>query len=191
MESEPAMKPVSSSEPGQENTAASKPSTIRPQRRTLMIAAAISGVALVAVTSFALGFSAGIHKARFSYRFGENYERNFVKTERQEMKEKILRKMDGKLFRSGHGVAGQIVSVADNLVVVSGPEGQENGVAVTAATIVMRGGDRISASDLKSGEKIVVLGKPNGDDGTIKADLIRVLDPAAGPSDGPIRKLFR
>jgi hypothetical protein len=34
---------------------------------------------LVAVASFAVGFSAGLHKARFSYRFGENYERNFVK----------------------------------------------------------------------------------------------------------------
>lgn len=190
MESGP-IKPILSSESEPANAAAPKPSGSRPQRRTLMIAAAVTGVILVAVASFALGFSAGIHKARFSYRFGENYERNFVNTERQEMKEKMLRKMDGKLFRSGHGVAGQIVSVTDGLIVVNGPAGQENGVAVTAETIVMRGGDRISAAELKSGEKIVVLGKPNGDDGTIKADLIRVLGPAAGPSDVPLRKLFR
>lgn len=189
MESEPAVKPVVSTDPEQGGTIAPKPHA-QPRHRIVMIAAAISGALLIAVVSFTLGFSAGVHKARFSYRFGENYERNFVKAERQEMKEKLLRKMDGKLFRSGHGVAGQIVSVADNLIVVNSPEGQENGVAVTAETIVMRGGDRISASDLESGEKIVVLGKPNEDDGMIKADLIRVLNPAAGPSDGPLRKLF-
>ena len=167
-----------------------KKAAFHPGHRTLTIAAIVTGIILVAIGSFAFGFSAGLHKARFSYRFGENYERNFMKAERQEMKERMMQRMDGKLFRSGHGVAGEIISLSDGSVIVSGPEGQENSIAISETTIIMEGGEKISRTDLATGERIVVLGKPS-DDGSIQADLIRVFRAKEDRQDGPLRKFFR
>lgn len=167
-----------------------KKSISHPRHQPLTIAVIVIGIVLVAVGSFALGFSAGLHKARFSYRFGENYERNFMKAERQEVKDRIMKKMDGKLFRSGHGVAGKILSIAEGSVIVSGPEGQENSVVTSDTTVIMKGGEKVSLADLVAGERIVVLGKPS-DDGSIRADLIRIFDAKESHSDGPLRKLFR
>ena len=42
------------------------------------IAALVVGVLIVALVSFGGGVAVGFMKARFSYNFGENYERNFV-----------------------------------------------------------------------------------------------------------------
>ncbi len=187
MESKTPVQLPSSVEPDQTIL---KKSISHPWHRTLIIAAIVTGVVLIAVGSFALGFSAGLHKARFSYRFGENYERNFMKVERQEMKDRITKKMDGKLFRSGHGVAGKILSIAEGSVIVSGPEGQENSVITSDTTVIMKGGEKVSPADLVAGERIVVLGKPS-DDGSIQANLIRIFDAKEGQSDGPLRKLFR
>ncbi|TXH06891.1 MAG: hypothetical protein E6Q06_04715 [Candidatus Moraniibacteriota bacterium] len=163
---------------------------LRSRHRILVIVAAVTGVVLVAVGSFSIGFSAGLHKARFSYRFGENYERNFMKSERQGMKDRIMKKMDGKLFRSGHGVAGEILSIREGLIIVSGPEGQENSIVISDDAVIMKGGEKVAFSDLGSGDRIVVLGKP-GDDGVIQADLIRVFDTDRNSQDGPIQKLLR
>ncbi|KKT72071.1 MAG: hypothetical protein UW66_C0015G0012, partial [Candidatus Moranbacteria bacterium GW2011_GWF1_44_4] len=41
------------------------------------IAVLFVGVIFVALVSFAGGVAVGLKKARFSYKFGENYERNF------------------------------------------------------------------------------------------------------------------
>lgn len=172
------------------NQAPVKKITPRPRFRTLSIVAIITGVVLVAVASFAFGFSAGLHKARYSYRFGENYERNFMKAERQEMKDRVMQKMDGKLFRSGHGVAGEILSIAGESIIVSGPEDQENNVVLSDTTVIMKGGEKASLTDLQLGARIVVLGKPS-EDGSIQADLIRFLGNGERRSDGPLRKLFR
>lgn len=187
MEAKTPVQLPSSVEP--EQTVLKKPIS-RPRQRALTIAAIITGIVLVAVGSFALGFSAGLHKARFSYRFSENYERNFMKAERQEMKDRIMKRMDGKLFRSGHGVAGQILSVAEGSIIVSSSEGQENSVITSDTTVIMKGGEKVSLADLVAGERIVVLGKPS-DDGSIQADLIRIFDAKDGHSDGPLRNLFR
>lgn len=187
MESESSHKPVSSSQPVPE---ASRGTVSSRRNRVLKAAVVITGILLVAVGSFAAGFSAGIHKARFSYRFGENYERNFMKSERQDMKDRIMKKMDGKLFRSGHGVAGQILSIREGSIIVSSPEGQENSIVISDDTVIMKGGEKVTSGDLGSGDRIVVLGRP-GDDGVIQADLVRVFDADRNSQDGPIRKLFR
>ena len=42
------------------------------------IAVLVVGVFFVALVSFAGGVAVGFKKARFSYKFGENYERNFI-----------------------------------------------------------------------------------------------------------------
>ncbi|MGB3073173.1 MAG: DUF5666 domain-containing protein [Candidatus Moraniibacteriota bacterium] len=178
MESEPTPKPISSPEKsmGSPVTSVSRRLT---RERIFVLAAVVIGVVLVAVASFAVGFSAGLHKARFSYRFGENYERNFVKGRPGDMPmmdQGMLRRMDGDLFRSGHGVTGVILSLADRTMTLRNPAGQESSVAVTDATIYNKGSDRVNFEDLSVGDMVVALGKPS-DDGTVVAALIRVFDP--------------
>jgi hypothetical protein len=146
------------------------------------IAALAIGVLMVAIVSFGSGVAVGLHKARFSYKFGENYERNFIggpfpgpmgmmRPDPREM----MRNFEGRGFRNAHGIAGTIILVADNKIVLKDRAGQENAISVGEKTLIKRGQDTISINDLKNDDRIVVMGKP-GDNGTVDADLIRVLD---------------
>lgn len=151
--------------------------------KNFKIAALAVGVFIVALVSFGAGVSVGFHKARFSYDFGKNYERNFIGGPFQGpgMMERGPRGMmddfGGKGFRNAHGIAGTIISVADNKIVIKDREGQENTISVIEKTLIKREQDTIDLNNLKNDDRIVVMGKP-GDDGTISADLIRVFDNA-------------
>jgi hypothetical protein len=145
------------------------------------IAALAVGVLILMLVSFAGGLAIGFHKARFSYKFGENYERNFVGGPMQGpgMMERGPRGMmdnfKGQGFRNGHGIAGTIISVANNQIVIKDQSGQENTISVGDKTLIKQAQNTISLNDLKNDEQIVVMGRP-GDNGTINADLIRVFD---------------
>ena len=151
--------------------------------KKFIVASAIVGIFIVALVSFAMGIAVGIHKANFSNHFGENYERNFL-GKRPEMNDprgpmgmmgEKLRDFEGKGMRNGHGVAGTIISIADNNIVIKDKDGKENTIATTDKTIINLGRDTIKITDLKNDEEIVVIGKP-GDNGVVNADLIRVFD---------------
>jgi len=147
--------------------------------RKFKIAALVVGVFIIALVSFAGGVATGFRKAKFSYKFGENYERNFVGGPFQGpgMMDRGPRGMmpdfEGRGFRNGHGIAGAIISIADNKIVIKDRDGQENTISVSDKTLIKRGQSTISAGDLKNDEQIVVMGRP-GDNGTVNADLIRV-----------------
>lgn len=150
------------------------------------IAALAVGVFILMLVSFAGGVATGLHKARFSYEFGKNYERNFVGGPFPGPMGEIMdgrgpRGMmpdfEGRGFRNGHGISGTIISVANNQIVIKDRDGQENTVSVSDKTLIKRGQDTISINDLKNDEQIVVIGRP-GDNGTVSADLIRVFDGA-------------
>lgn len=149
--------------------------------RKFKIAALVVGAFILALVSFAGGVAIGFHKAKFSYKFGENYERNFVGGPFQGsgMMERGSRGMmgdfEGRGLRNGHGIAGAIISVADNKIVIKDRDGQENTISVSDQTLIKRGQSTISVNDLKNDEQIVVMGKP-GDNGTINADLVRVFE---------------
>lgn len=152
-----------------------------PFGRASKIAALVVGVILLMLVSFGGGVAVGFHKAKFSYKFGENYERNFAGPGPMGMMGPggfpggMMRGFDGRGFRNGHGIAGDIISVSDNTIAIKDFDGQENSISVSDKTLIKRGPDTISINDLKNGDKIVVMGRP-GDNGTIDADLIRVFD---------------
>ncbi len=147
------------------------------------IAVFIVGAVLVILASFSAGIAVGIHKVRFSFKFGENYERNFVGPRPgidkprgpMEMMKEGFRNFEGRDFRNAHGLAGTIISIVDNNIVVKDRDNKENTVAVSGKTIIKSGRDDIKIGDLKNDEQIVVMGKP-GDNGVINADLIRVFN---------------
>lgn len=150
------------------------------------IAALIVGVSIVALVSFAGGVVVGFHKARFSYQWGANYERNFAGprtgTNGSRGPQGMMPGYSGQGFRNAHGIAGQIISIAGNNIVIQDRNNQENTVTVSDKTIIKDHQNNITINDLKSGEQIVVMGSP-GDSGTINADLIRVFSNANMNSD--------
>lgn len=148
----------------------------------LKVAALAVGGIFVVLASFAGGVAVGLKKAKFSYKFGENYERNFIGGPplgpmgmMEQGPRGMMDNFGGRGFRNGHGIAGDIISVADNKIVIKDRDGQENTISVSDQTLIKRGQDTISINDLKNNEQIVVMGKP-GDNGTVSADLIRVFD---------------
>jgi len=87
----------------------------------------------------------------------------------------MMRGFEGRGFRNSHGIAGAIISVADNQIVIKDRDGQENTISVSDQTLIKRGQSTISVNDLKNDEQIVVMGRP-GDNGMVNADLVRVFD---------------
>ncbi len=151
------------------------------QSKIMKTTTIVVGVLLVAVISFAGGLAVGFHKARFSYAFGEHYEKNFMGRDGgtmmggdRRMSFASPRDFDGSDFHNGHGLIGEIISLSDNSLVVKDSSGKENIVALNDKTLVRSGRDEMKVADLQTGNRIAVIGKP-GDDGTVNADFIRVL----------------
>ncbi|OGI24901.1 MAG: hypothetical protein A3J76_05465 [Candidatus Moranbacteria bacterium RBG_13_45_13] len=152
-----------------------------PLRRAGIIAILVAGFFFVVFVSFAGGVLVGLKKARFSYKWGENYERNFVGGPFQGPiggmmgpgPRDMMRGFEGRGFRNAHGIAGTIISVTDNKIVIKDRDGQENTISVSEKTLIKRGQDTISINDLKNDDRIVVMGSPD-DNGVVNADLVRV-----------------
>ena len=155
--------------------------TLGGKSKKFKIAALAVGVVIVALVSFAGGVAIGFHKARFSYKFGENYERNFVGGPFQGQgmmgrgQQGMMGDFEGRGLRNSHGIAGAIISVADGKIIIKDRNGQENTITVSDQTLIKSGQNTIKITDLKQDEQIVVMGQP-GDNGTVNADLIRVFD---------------
>lgn len=145
----------------------------------------VLGCLIVAVVIFAAGVHVGEHRAKYSYQWGANYEKNFVGSGRGMMNSRgqqikngpmgMVKDFEGRDFRNGHGIAGTITSISDNNIVIKDRDGKENTIAVTDKTVIKSGQSDIKITDLKNDEGIVVIGNP-GDNGVVNADLIRVFD---------------
>ena len=140
------------------------------------------GVLLVAFVSFAGGLAIGLHKAKFSYAWGENYERNFVGGNKRMMsgvwggmmdRDDFIGKLEGRNFRSGHGISGKVLSVSDSSLVIADRNNEENTVAVTDKTLIKRNGADVKIGDIQKDDRAVIIGSPS-EDGTVNADFIRV-----------------
>lgn len=147
----------------------------------------VLGVLLVAFTSFAVGMAVGFHKARYSYAWGENYNRNFgIGYGRGDGRPGMMngrggygsgmmnnRDFTGGEYRNAHGVSGTILSLTDGNIVVIDRFGRENTIAVSDKTIIKNGSDTVTRDTLKAGDEVTILGNP-GDTGVVNADLIRI-----------------
>ncbi len=154
--------------------------------KAVRISAIVIGILLVSFVSFAGGLAVGFHKARFSYAFGEHYERNFLggkfpdRDGRPGMMQKSMmggRDFEGRNFRNGHGVSGEVISVTDASIIIKDTDDKENTATLSEKTIIKNGRDIMKASELIPGTRVVIIGSPS-DTGTINAGFIRVF-----PSD--------
>ena len=137
----------------------------------------IVGIASVALVSFAAGVAVGLHKARFSYAWGENYERNFLGGSHGFMPGDMMGKGEGSRgFRNPHGISGIVLSIEnDSLFLKNRNNNQESSVRITDQTLLMKQQTKIVVSDIQKNDIVMVDGKP-AEDGVVVADFVRVFD---------------
>ncbi len=139
------------------------------QSKTARWVLIILGLCVVVLLSFSVGVSVGYRKATFSYKWRENYDRNF----------------GGPSFRgaafppeppfmmSAHGTVGSIVQITPSDFIVVGRDGTERMVTFSSSTTIRSNEDMLHSSDLKAGDQVLVIGAPD-DEGRIGARFIRV-----------------
>jgi len=113
------------------------------------------GAMILLLLVFKAGVFVGYKKASFSYKWGENYHMNFAD------------------FINAHGIFGPIIKIDGNIIIVKSKSSAETAVLISEATIIRRGRETIKPADLKTDDRIVIIGSPN-DQGQIEAKLIRL-----------------
>lgn len=136
---------------------------------------------VVCLLVFAAGVSVGFRKANFSYKWGENYHKNFGGPRGGFFKE-----FRGGDFIEGYGTAGQIIKIDDITststpsLVIKGTKGAEKIILIKDATVINRLKEALKSSDLKVDDYVVIIGKPN-EAGQIEAKLIRIMPAPQAP----------
>lgn len=152
------------------------------ESRAFTVTTWIIAVLIVLLTVFRLGMYVGFQKANFSYKWGENYHRNFAGPKDGFMKDFAKDDFKKGDFMDSHGSFGQILKVDGRNIMMKGRDEVEKVVSTDDKTSIMRFRDKIKLENLKVNEYIVVLGDSN-DSGQIVAKLIRVMP---DPKDSPM-----
>lgn len=127
---------------------------------------------VILVLVFGAGVKVGTLKAKHSYKWAENYHKNFAGPRDGFWGD--WRKAPREEFIEGHGTFGEIIEVKDNGFVIRGRDDVEQIVVTSENTIVKKGmGMKTAENSLKVGDRVVVIGSPN-DQGQIEAKLIRL-----------------
>lgn len=154
------------------------------QSKTLKITIWLIGAIIVILIVFQTGLAVGFKKARFSYRWEENYHRNFAGP-----RNGFFEDFGGKEFIETNGVFGSIIKSSSSTLVIKGRNDTEKIILLKTDTIIKRFQETIKPDDLKVDESIVVIGSPN-DAGQIEAKLIRIMPPAPSASSSAPRFPF-
>lgn len=130
----------------------------------------LTGLA-VFILVFQLGVFVGYKKASFSYRWGEEYHRDF-----NGPKGVLPRDMGPRSFFDAHGAAGRIINLDLPTILIQSPDGSEKLIETSSGTIIRRFRENVSAGDLKLEDAVVIVGAPM-EGGRVQAKLIRILPP--------------
>lgn len=142
---------------------------------------AIIGLTVIVIVFliFGAGIWVGEKKAGFSYRWAEQYHRNFAGPQ-----EGFLG--DWKGFPKGefieaYGVFGQIIKInastsSEQAIIVKGKDDVEKIVLIKKDTIIRNLRETIKIEDLKIDDYVVVVGDPN-EAGQTEAKFIRIVPP--------------
>jgi len=156
---------------------------IKLKRDTLKRIIVGLAVFVIVVLIFGAGMFIGGMKARFSYRWAENYHRNFGGPEGGFMDELKMMPPNSE-FIEGHGTFGQIIKIDGLTLVIKGRNDVEKIILIKDDTVIKRLRDTVKPAELKVDEFIVVIGEPN-DTGQVEAKLIRVLSPMESSFNPP------
>ena len=144
--------------------------TTKSFTRVLFVLAGL--VAVLAI--FQAGIFVGYHKAAFAFGGGERYYQAFGDRRHGGMMSGGM--MFDRGFSDAHGAAGKILKVTLPTFVMEGNDGVEQVVSIENDTEIRKWRDAVKPEDLRAGDMVVVIGKPNAEAG-IAARLIRLLPP--------------
>lgn len=135
----------------------------------------ILGLFIIAIIIlvFGVGILVGERKAKFSYRWAEQYHKMFAGP-------RVGFFSNWRSFPRGgyieaHGSFGEIIKIKENEFVIKGKENIEKVILITEKTIIKKAREVIKKEDLRVGNWVVIIGSPN-EDGKIEAKMIRVFD---------------
>ena len=139
-------------------------------KKIIKIVVVFSAMVLV----FGAGVFVGQMKAKFSYRWAENYHQNFGGPRGGFMgdwRRRLLPPPED--FVGGHGIFGPIIKIDGSTLTINGKNGVETAVFVSIQTEIRSPLGVLKISDLKLDDQITVIGSPNSQ-GQVEAKLIRV-----------------
>jgi hypothetical protein len=127
---------------------------------------------MAVVFIFGVGVFVGLKKADFSFKWAEEYHRNFGGPRGGFFGNFLGLSHE---FPNGNGCFGQIISIniPSKTLAVKDASGLEKNILIDDKTAITYQRQRLAFSDLKMGETIVAIGTPK--EGQIKAELIRVI----------------
>ncbi len=137
----------------------------------------ILGVGIMSIffLVFHLGVIVGFHKASFSYRWADEYHRNFAGP-----RGGFMRDTHDRDFIEAHGVVGSIIKIDGSILIIRSKNDVEKNVLVSDSTLIKRFQKKILVGDLTVNDSIIIIGEPK-ESGQIEAKFIRVL-PSRVPS---------
>lgn len=137
-------------------------------KKFYIITWSVAGVIILLLT-FKVGVIVGYKKASFSYRWGENYHRNFAGPGKG-----FLHDVADRNFIESHGTFGQIIKKDGTTLVVRSREMIEKIITIANDTVIRSGRDTATLNDLNVNDYIVIIGAPNTE-GQIEAKFIRIM----------------
>jgi len=133
-------------------------------------------VLIILAFVFGLGVFVGTKKADFSFRWADEYHRNFGGPQGG-----FFGDFMGNEFTNGNGIYGQIITINGQILTIKGRDNVEKNILVSDKTTIIYQRKNIKLSDLKINNNVVVIGEPDNS-GQIQAELIRVMPAPPAPS---------
>lgn len=137
-----------------------------------IIILSVAGLVIICFI-FGLGIYVGMERADYSFRWAEEYHRNFAGPRQGFFGDFINM---GNQFSNSNGVFGKIITISGNTLTVKDNDGDNTEKTILVgdkSTIIMQR-KNLKLTDLKVGDNVVVIGSPNSS-GQIQAQLIRVM----------------
>ena len=131
----------------------------------------VIGALIILILVFKAGMMVGFRKADFSFRWGENYHRNFGGP-----RDGFMQPFRGRDLIDSNGTVGEVLKVEGSTIVVKGRDGVERIIIVKKDATMKRQRGDVKISDIKVGDFIIVIGEPNKQ-GQIEAKFLRQMPP--------------
>jgi hypothetical protein len=126
---------------------------------------------MVAMFIFQFGVYIGKSKAENSFKWAENYHKNFAGPKGGFMND--WQQFAGRDFSNNHGVFGDILQINGDEIVIKSNNNEEKIIVVNNQTAIMQDRQPIQKQALKIGDNITVIGEPDNQ-GKTTAKMIRV-----------------
>ncbi len=132
----------------------------------------ILGGIVVLMIVFGSGVAVGYRSGLFASRYGQDYYRNFIGSGHGGMG-MLPGGMLPPPIANQYGVIGTVISVGSSTISMQDAEGNEQSIMLDEATVIREMNATLSASQIRDGSHIAVIGEPN-DTGQVHARFIRV-----------------